>query len=292
MLLARNQTLPKLDFLPSLLVYIGKHIFTKCKSAIFNAPKLLFAEIQVQIKLFGGTSVDFVHPENLMMAMLGDEDKTVRAEPVNVIQRIRYAEEGNQDGKRESVQEFHLPRCSFAATSYTDPGLAPGYHDWGRGAEINFGGHGKLLLCEFKRGTRSLFECGSNEKAEGPKKGLQPKYFHKFWLSFQNSCDFPRTLRRRSKAKQKKVFSLNITTNSDCRFKIHAIFHELLSDDKQKKIFSSNISTNSGCCFKILAVFHELLSVYQKQKVFVPKVLRNLVWVLKNYEKTVLAREF
>ena len=71
-------------------MYIGKHIFTKCKSAIFNAPKLLFAEIQVQINLFGGTSVDFVHPENLMMAMLGDEDKTVRAEPVNVIQRIRY----------------------------------------------------------------------------------------------------------------------------------------------------------------------------------------------------------
>ena len=55
-----------------------------------------------------------------MLAMLGNEDKTVRAEPVNIIQRIRHTKEGNQDGERESVQEFHLPRCSFAAISYTD----------------------------------------------------------------------------------------------------------------------------------------------------------------------------
>ena len=50
--------------------------------------------------------------------MLGDEDKTARAKAANVIQKTRYAEEGNQDGERDPVPEFHQPRCKFAATSY------------------------------------------------------------------------------------------------------------------------------------------------------------------------------
>ena len=42
-------------------------------------------------------------------------------------------------------------------------------------------------------GTRNLFQCGSNEQGEDQKKkGLQFKNFHKFWLSSQNFCDFPR----------------------------------------------------------------------------------------------------
>ena len=61
---------------------------------------------------------------------------------------------------------------------------------------------------------------------------------------------------------------------------------------KKKKVFRTNISTNSGCRLKILAIFNEFFSEDQKEKVFVPKVLWNLVWVHKNYEKTVLAREF
>ena len=49
-----------------------------------------------------------------------NEDKTVRANAANVVNKIRYAEEGNQEGKRNPVRDFHPPRCNFAATSYTD----------------------------------------------------------------------------------------------------------------------------------------------------------------------------
>ena len=52
--------------------------------------------------------------------MLGDDDKTVRAKVVNVIQKARYAEEGNQEEERDPVWELHLFRCNFAATSYAD----------------------------------------------------------------------------------------------------------------------------------------------------------------------------
>ena len=52
--------------------------------------------------------------------MLGDENKTIKAKAVNIIQKIRYAEEGNQEGERDPVRKFHLPRCNFAPTSYTD----------------------------------------------------------------------------------------------------------------------------------------------------------------------------
>ena len=63
--------------------------------------------------------------------------------------------------------------------------------------------------------------------------------------------------------------------------------------NKKKTVLSTKISTNSSCGLKILAIFNELLSEDQKnKKVFVPKVLWNPVWVHKNYEKTVLAREF
>ena len=63
-------------------------------------------------------------------------------------------------------------------------------------------------------------------------------------------------------------------------------------EDQKKKVFSTKISTNSSCCLKILAISHEFLSEDQKKQVFVSNVLWNPVWVHKNYEKTVLAREF
>ena len=52
--------------------------------------------------------------------MLGDEDKTIKAKAVNIIRKIKYADEGNQEGERDPVRKFHLSRCNFAATSYTD----------------------------------------------------------------------------------------------------------------------------------------------------------------------------
>ena len=51
--------------------------------------------------------------------MLGREDKTVTAKSVYIIQKIRYAEEGNQEREWEPVREFHLPRCIIAEISCT-----------------------------------------------------------------------------------------------------------------------------------------------------------------------------
>ena len=61
-------------------------------------------------------------------------------------------------------------------------------------------------------GTRSLFECGSNEKGQD----------------------------------QKKVFSTNSYTNSDSRLKILAIFREFLGKDQKKKDFRSKSFMKSG----------------------------------------------
>ena len=74
------------------------------------------------------------------------------------------------------------------------------------GAEINFGGPREVYLSEFERGTRNLFQCGSNEQGEDQKrssvqkfpqikKGLQFENFHKLWLSPKSSCDFSRILK-------------------------------------------------------------------------------------------------
>ena len=72
---------------------------------ILDGPKVLFTEIQAQINLFSSANglralqqnCYFAHLENLQLAMLGDEDKTVTAKAVDVIQKAKYAEEGNQD---------------------------------------------------------------------------------------------------------------------------------------------------------------------------------------------------
>ena len=61
-------------------------------------------------------------------------------------------------------------------------------------------------------GTRSLFECGSNEKGQD----------------------------------QKKVFSTNIYTNSDSLLKILAIFREFLGKDQKKKDFRPKSFMKSG----------------------------------------------
>ena len=101
------------------------------KAQFCEDQKFLFTKIQTEINFFSGTneltalqqSVQqnccFVLRENLLLAMLKYEDKFVRAKAVNIIQKIRNTEEGNQEGER--YREFHLPTCNFAATSYTDP---------------------------------------------------------------------------------------------------------------------------------------------------------------------------
>ena len=97
--------------------------------------KLFFAEIQTQINLFSGTNelkalqqiCNFVHSEYLLLAMGGNENKIVRAKAVNVILKNQFML------KEERKQEFHLPRCKFAATSCTDLIILKG-NDSGNGA--------------------------------------------------------------------------------------------------------------------------------------------------------------
>ena len=53
---------------------------------------------------------------------------------------MRYAEEGNQEEERDPVQKFHLSRCNFAATSYTD---LTTFKDHGRGNGVAYLTHKK-----------------------------------------------------------------------------------------------------------------------------------------------------
>ena len=75
--------------------------------------------------------------------MLGDEDKTIRANEVNIAQKIGFAEEGNQEGKRGPDQKFHPPRGNFAATLYTDLQQPP--WEWCR---LSYPEKGCLMLHE------------------------------------------------------------------------------------------------------------------------------------------------
>ena len=123
--LVRNETLSKLDSCQVYCIIVGMywriHNLTKPKSTILKGPKNFFTEIPAQINLFSGAneltalqqSVQqncyFAHSENLLLAMLGDEDKTVRAKALHNNQKIINAEEGNQEGERDPVQKFYLP---------------------------------------------------------------------------------------------------------------------------------------------------------------------------------------
>ena len=85
----------------------------------------------------------FVHLQNLLLALLGYENKTVRAKAVDIIQKIRYAKERNQEGEQDPVREFHLPRCNFATTSYIDQITLK---DNGRGNGVTYLTHKKGYL--------------------------------------------------------------------------------------------------------------------------------------------------
>ena len=52
--------------------------------------------------------------------MLRGEEKAVKSKAINIIHKIRNAKKGNQERELDPVQEFHLPKCTFAAASYTD----------------------------------------------------------------------------------------------------------------------------------------------------------------------------
>ena len=71
-------------------------------------------------------------------------------------------------------------------------------------AEINFGGVREVYLREFERG-----------------RGAREIY---------SSVDQPKKVKTK-----KKVFNSKISTNSGCRLKVLAIFHEFLSEDQKQK---------------------------------------------------------
>ena len=103
---------------------LGNSYFKNIQNKILDAPKIVFTEIQALTSLFSGTNElralqqncnfahlqnlllvmlgDFAHLQNLLLVMLGEEDKTVRAKALIVIQKIRNAEEGNQ-GEQDRV---------------------------------------------------------------------------------------------------------------------------------------------------------------------------------------------
>ena len=62
------------------------------------------------------------------------------------------------------------------------------------GGELILGGHEKFIYMNLRgHGAREVYSSmDQTKKVKTKKKGLQCKNFHKFWLSSQNSCDFPR----------------------------------------------------------------------------------------------------
>ena len=137
-------------------VYWKMHIATKYKSSIIDGPQHIFDEISSIRKLefdkHTDGSVDvlhksiqtncyFVHPENILLAMLGDKKKTVRAEAVRMITKVRRLGRPTND-----IREFHLPELNFSAKNYYEL--------------VNFyGKRGSILMYKSKsRGTLAVTE--------------------------------------------------------------------------------------------------------------------------------------
>ena len=106
-------------------VYWKMHISIKHKSSILQAPMHLQDELN-SINALVSTSVEkkllhdslqrncyFSHPENLLLAMLGDNESTVRARAVKLIKKIRRT-----DPSTTRVREFHLPNFNVSAKHY------------------------------------------------------------------------------------------------------------------------------------------------------------------------------
>ena len=88
--------------------HVQKHYVPK--ESCLKAPVLLsILQQSVQQNCF------FAPFENLLLAMLGDEDVNIRAKAVRMIVKIRHAQEGQSEHVK--VREFHLPQCNFTAHS-------------------------------------------------------------------------------------------------------------------------------------------------------------------------------
>ena len=76
-------------------VHWKTHIEVEYKSLVVDKPKILFEKIQAQKLLFAKTeelsimqqNCFFTCPENLILTMLGNEDKTIRIKALRMIEK-------------------------------------------------------------------------------------------------------------------------------------------------------------------------------------------------------------
>ena len=87
-----------------------KHLFLQTK--LLN---LLPAEVKDIVKPYVSRSAYYAHPENLLVAMLDDEDKSVRKVAVKVILNIRN---GSPTTSTRPVRTFRTPTLVYEANSY------------------------------------------------------------------------------------------------------------------------------------------------------------------------------
>ena len=106
-------------------VYVPTVMEIRHRSDKVVAPRHLFDELQRQRRHLSGASLSTVqrslariammaHPENVVLAMLGDDQREVRSEAVQLIQEAR--------GRRQlgQVRQFKCPDIDVAATRYSE----------------------------------------------------------------------------------------------------------------------------------------------------------------------------
>ena len=108
-------------------VYVPTVISVKSEWDVVCAPKHLAEEIRRQQECLSGEELEaelnavqesmqrnayMAHPENIVLAMLGDTDKTIRAEAINLITEAR------QHSHPSAIRRFQAPKVNFGAQTY------------------------------------------------------------------------------------------------------------------------------------------------------------------------------
>ena len=91
----------------------AKHLFTFIKMSRYLESKYLKIVNEV-VK----TNGYFAHSENILLAMLGDEEKQIRQEAVEKIKEIRARKKNNKNN--EGIRMFKVPNINFFASNYTE----------------------------------------------------------------------------------------------------------------------------------------------------------------------------
>ena len=113
------------------LVYFPSWFEIKCKNKITDGSRNLFIIVK-RIKSVPDEKVAeialsviqnnafFAHPENILLSMLGDEEKRIRKLAVDRILCLRFLKSQNQDKVQEedTVRKFLIPQIDTSAKSY------------------------------------------------------------------------------------------------------------------------------------------------------------------------------